>query len=421
MRKGLAMILVAVLLLTGCAPAVQEETAPAEESTVPETAPAAEGTGPAAPTDYVTEEQMALADPWAGSDESALAAVMKKAARGEAVTIAVIGGSITQGTVSTGSRDPEVAGRLTYGEIFRNWWETAFPETEVNFVNAGIGATDSYLGVHRVQEDVLAHGPDLVLVEFSVNDGSSPFYKTSYDNLLRTLLLSKEAPAVMLLFLSQTNGTSAQDIHSLVGFNYKLPMVSGKNVFDSMMDAGTYSAGDLSGDTVHPSALGHRVLGEVLWKYLNSVYEAMDSYGDPAPFQTAAVTKEKYTANPTVLDSKDITPGSLGTFTEKQVFAQFPNGWVTEAGEGELTFTLSFRNLGVLYYCQTDGNGGQFEVLIDGEPAAVLNADFSGGWGNYAQAAECWSGKEAQMHTVVIRKCADSTGEAFAVLGLLVS
>lgn len=59
-------------------------------------------------TDYVDQKEMELADYWKGSNEASLAAVMKKAAQGKKVTIAAIGGSITQGTVSAGTGDSEV-------------------------------------------------------------------------------------------------------------------------------------------------------------------------------------------------------------------------------------------------------------------------------------------------------------------------
>lgn len=418
-----SLILAFILLFAACGNAeippteATEQTAP--PTTPPTTAPEVKFLA-AAPTDYVTAEQMALADPWAGSDESAIAAVMRKAESGEKITVAVIGGSITQGTISNGSSDKTVKSKQMYAEIFRDWWKETFPQTEVEFINAGIGATDSYLGVHRVQEDVLAYAPDLVLVEFSVNDSSSVMHKTSYDNLLRTMLLSENAPAVLLLFMAQTNGSSAQDIHSLTGFSYSLPMVSYYNVMSDMLETGSFTANELSGDVVHPSALGHRIVGEILWKYLNSVYENLDSYQDPVKFDKAAFTKDKYVCAPRILDRSSITPTSCGAFAESSVYSHFPNNWTTSEG-GEITFEITCRNLGILYYCQTDGNGGQFEVLVDGEVMTVLNADFSGGWGNYAQAHECYTSDEAAAHTVVIRKCADSSGDAFTILGFLVS
>lgn len=417
-----AFLLALIFLFSACSnsqTSPTQTTPAAEDTTAPTTQPHAKNLA-ASPTDYVTEAQMALADPWAGSDESAIAAVMRKAEAGETVTIAVIGGSITQGTISNGSSDKNVKNKQMYAEIFRDWWKETFPDTEIVFINAGIGATDSYLAVHRVQEDVLAYDPDLVLVEFSVNDSSSNAYKTSYDNLLRTMLLSEQAPAVMLLFMAQTNGSTAQDIHSLVGFSYSLPMVSYYNVMSDMLEQQDYTAGELSGDEVHPSALGHRITGEILWKYLNSVYENADQYREPDAFDRAAFTKDKYVNNPRILDSTSITPASYGTFENSTVFSTFPNSWTTTQG-GEITFEITCRNLGVLYYCQTNGNGGQFEVLVDGEVMTVLNADFSGGWGNYAQTQECYTSDEAAAHTVTIRMCADSSAEEITILGFLVS
>lgn len=415
-----ALMAAILLLFAACTNGQQLQTEPTQtETTVPTTQPQAK-TLAASPTDYVTTAQMALADPWAGSDESAIAAVMRKAEAGETVTIAVIGGSITQGTISSGTSDKNVEHKQMYAEIFRDWWKETFPDTKIEFFNAGIGATDSYLAVHRVQEDVLAYDPDLVLVEFSVNDSSSNAHKTSYDNLLRTMLLSENAPAVMLLFMAQTNGSTAQDIHSLVGFSYGLPMVSYYNVMSDMLDSKSFTANELSGDVVHPSALGHRIVGEILWKYLNSIYENADQYEAPVIFDKAAFTKDKYINGPQILDSTTLAPIDSGSFKDSNVFAQFPNSWTTTEG-GEITFEITCRNLGVLYYCQTNGKGGQFEVLVDGELMTVLNADFSGGWGNYAQTQECYTSDEAAVHTVVIRQCGDSSGSEFTILGFLIS
>jgi lysophospholipase L1-like esterase len=44
----------------------------------------------------------------------------------------------------------------------------------VSEINAAIGGTGSDLGVYRLQQDVLAHRPDLLFIEFAVNDGGTP-------------------------------------------------------------------------------------------------------------------------------------------------------------------------------------------------------------------------------------------------------
>lgn len=388
--------------------------------------PAQDGTGvilpggTAAPTGFLTPEAYAEADMWSTCDDAALAAVMKKAKAGEAVTIACIGGSITEGTVAKGSRDSEVGFPKGYAELFHQWWDDNFPDAAITFVNAGIGGTDSYLGVHRVYEDVLCYNPDLVLVEYAVNDGNNNTYKRTYENLVRKIMSYETSPAVMLLFMAQTNGSTAQSNQVLVGYNYKLPMVSYANAIDYYMSNNIYTAGELSGDTVHPSALGHAICGELLWTYLNNVYLQIDSYAEPDMELAGVLTKEIY-MNACIADSNDIMPIELGTFTEANSTAHFPNGWECKEGEGGITFTATFRNLGILYINQISGNPGSFDIYVDGELVRTINARFENGWGNAITPLEVFTSDEEAEHEIVIKKAEGSAGDEFKLLGLMLS
>lgn len=432
-RRLPALVLCAVLSLAGCdgrngasgADDLQGTGGPPEAGGIQEQEAVDADEPLAPPTSFLSEEDMALADMWPGCDDRALGEVMRKAKAGESVTVACIGGSITQGTVSGGTKDgellksKEIPAKKAYAEVFFQWWQETFPAASFNFINAGIGGTDSYLGVHRLQEDVLEYDPDLVLVEFSVNDGNDIFHKTAYDNLIYRLLNDECAPAVMLLFMGQTNGASAQGNHALVGHHYSVPMVSYANVAADMMKAGRFSEKELSGDQVHPSVLGHAVTGEILWNYLNGVYESLSELDLPETGAETTLTRVIY-ENARILDSDDIVPDEMGDFMEKQVCAEFPDGWSCD-GEGGIKFTASFSRLGIMYYATIDGKGGQFEVLVDGEHVRSINCDFSGGWGNAIMTAEVYASDETAVHTVLIRKKEDSTGNIFHLLGLMTS
>ena len=52
-------------------------------------------------------------------------------------------------------------------------FQKAYPQSTFAEINAAIGGTGSDLGVFRVQQDVLSKGPDLLFVEFAVNDGGT--------------------------------------------------------------------------------------------------------------------------------------------------------------------------------------------------------------------------------------------------------
>jgi lysophospholipase L1-like esterase len=81
--------------------------------------------------------------------------------KGAEVRVAYLGGSIT---AQEGWRPKTLA-----------HFQKAYPDAKVSQVNAAIGGTGSDLGVFRLQRDVLEHKPDLLLVEFAVNDaGQAP-------------------------------------------------------------------------------------------------------------------------------------------------------------------------------------------------------------------------------------------------------
>lgn len=103
--------------------------------------------------------------------------VMERAMAGEMITLGFLGGSITQGSLAT---KPENC----YAYRVYEWWSRQFPNAKTMYVNAGIGATTSEYGVARVEADLLKHQPDVVIVEFSVNDESTEHFKETYEGLV---------------------------------------------------------------------------------------------------------------------------------------------------------------------------------------------------------------------------------------------
>lgn len=84
---------------------------------------------------------------------------LKAQTTGAEVKIGYLGGSIT---AQNGWRVQTLA-----------HFKKAYPQASFAEINAAIGGTGSDLGVFRVKQDVLSHGPDLLFVEFAVNDGGA--------------------------------------------------------------------------------------------------------------------------------------------------------------------------------------------------------------------------------------------------------
>lgn len=386
----LFLILCTMIMLAGCAAPKEQKDPGGSQPEVPEATPAPVPL----PSDYVTEEMYERAVAFREGDLTRLAAVMRRARAGEDITVGVIGGSITEGYSASNRAE------TSYACHMRNWWQERFPDSKVEYVNAGIGGTSSYLGVHRVQEDLLEQKPDFVIVEFSVNDGNNQFFKISYDNLLRRILLDENEPALLLLFTTQENGTSAQVNDALLGFGYGLPMISYGNAVLPSIEAGEFAWKDISPDNVHPNDRGHAVIGELLYRYLNDVYARLEEIPEEVtPFTAKAQTKERYLKG-RVLDASCLSPAEVGSFTEQVENWYFPykNYWHTKGGGEAIVFEIEAANIGMLYQRDVDAAFGLYDVYIDGERVRSLNGYFEDGWGNSMEAVELYVSEIGRAH-----------------------
>jgi lysophospholipase L1-like esterase len=84
---------------------------------------------------------------------------LKAQSTGSELKIGYLGGSIT---AQNGWRVQTLA-----------HFKKAYPQSTFTEINAAIGGTGSDLGVFRLRQDVLSKGPDLLFVEFAVNDGGA--------------------------------------------------------------------------------------------------------------------------------------------------------------------------------------------------------------------------------------------------------
>lgn len=199
-------------------------------------------------------------------DESRLMAVMAKARRGEEICVAAIGGSITAGGLQTKDAKNRYIARVA------DWFTRTFPKAKVRFVNAGIGGTNSLYGAMRVQRDVLSKKPDLVIVEYAVNDNHPvPMFWSSYEGVLRQILREPQQPALVQMFFMQRKGENAQETQHMLGRHYNLPMVSFRDAWWPEIYSGRAKWEVMYADVVHPNDTGHILASELIIALLDAV------------------------------------------------------------------------------------------------------------------------------------------------------
>ncbi|MDF7826157.1 SGNH/GDSL hydrolase family protein [Pontiellaceae bacterium B12227] len=167
-----------------------------------------------------------------------LSRFFEKARSGEKLTVAYFGGSIT---AAPGWRPMSFEG-------LRNM----FPGSELTMVNASIGGTGSIVGVFRADQDLLPCNPDLVFIEFAVND-SRDAAKRSKDVLraLEGIILKvrQQNPETDICLVYTVQAQHEQTIrerwahqttalHEQVAAHYNLPSINVGPAVVQAIDAG---------------------------------------------------------------------------------------------------------------------------------------------------------------------------------------
>lgn len=191
-------------------------------------------------------------------DTGRLEQTMARAAAGEPLTLGFLGGSITQGSLATSLE-------RCYASLVTKWWRKTYPQAEITAVNAGIGGTTSHFGVARAEADLLFARPDVVFVEFSVNDDENGHFQETYEGLVRRLLSCSWKPAVVLLHNRfYDDGHSAEGIHDSIGAYYGLPRVCMGDEIYPRIAAGELPLDEVTPDGLHPNDKGHELLAQLI-------------------------------------------------------------------------------------------------------------------------------------------------------------
>jgi len=108
-----------------------------------------------------------------------LAARNQNAAEVAPVLIACLGDSVTHGCFDLlvepdGSFTPHFMANEGYAAKLVNRLNALYPAGNVSLLNAGISGDGSKGGLSRVERDVLTRKPDLVIVNFALNDSMNP-------------------------------------------------------------------------------------------------------------------------------------------------------------------------------------------------------------------------------------------------------
>jgi lysophospholipase L1-like esterase len=326
-----------------------------------------------------------------------LANFFRKLETEKEVGVAYLGGSIT---AHPGWRVKTTA-----------WFRQEFPQTSIREINAAIGGTGSDLAMHRLRQDVLDHTPDMLFVEFAVNDSDAPprqIHKTM-ENIVRQTW--RHDPEIDICFVYTLSKGMLADLQGgrfpraasameMVADRYGIPSIhmglavarleqSGQIIFEAPEPESGAEMEALNGrlifssDGVHPYAdTGHRLYCEAIRRSMKQ----MRRIGNPAPHSLPGpifphswerarmipISRARLSAGwRRVALSNDLfaeeyaekpTPGRFADFLPELFVADWP---------GE-SISFSFRGAGVELYDLVGPDSCQVTIQLDDYPPRVL-------------------------------------------------
>ena len=307
--------------------------------------------------------------------------LMKSAESGDRMTWAFLGGSITQGAVSTRHTN-------CYAYLVYEWFVRRFPKTAFTYINAGVGGTTSQFGVSRVDEDVLLYKPDFVIVEFSVNDDNNDFYQETYEGLVRKVYGNAYEPAVLLVHnIFYDTGVSAEEKHRVIGAHYGLPSVSMKTTIYPEVASGVIPNREITPDDLHPNANGHELVAEVITDCLDRIYmcrweEEEKPMDMPEPVTANAYAQAKRYQNH---NSSPVCNGfTVDNTLKKYVSDTFRCGWTASEKGASIIFEVEGTEIAVQYRKSVNKPAPVAIAIVDGDDAHAVNLDanFDEDWGD---------------------------------------
>lgn len=320
-----------------------------------------------------------------------------KAKKGKPVTVAYFGGSIT---AHPGWRPQSFDGI-----------QEMFPKSDMTMVNASVGGTGSIVGVFRADQDLLPCNPDLVFIEFAVNDGGDAVKRTK--DVVRALegiilKLRKQNPKVDICFFYTMQGKDVEtvagghaqpavSVHEQVASWYNLPSIyvgpavaeqiqSGDAVFrgkvaDKVSGKGADGKLVISEDNTHPVIpTGHAVYADVALRALEQICDQSRRRTSRAlPVPMLGKTWEKATT--ISIDGNAAFSGTWEKLTAKNGPAGFRFGkkfyeWfpcLYRTDEPGASVTVRFKGTVVGLKGVEGPDSGIVEIKVDDQPETEKN------------------------------------------------
>ncbi len=307
----------------------------------------------------------------------------RRARSGARLNVVFFGGSLTWGANAT---DPQTT---SYRPRIAEKLEARYPKAHFHFFDAAIGGTGSQLGAFRVERDVLRRQPDLLFLDFSLNDGLDGRDEerfASYESIVRRTLTEAKCPVMMVYFPDAAVARSA-GVLARVEEHRRLAGAYGCGEGDAITWMRERAARDPGlvdrwwtspTDKTHPGDAGYQAYADAVWSgyegalkrrlvgHLPAVMIHADTYLSPSRVQIARIA-------PLPPGWSAGEPNRISAWYDSLMSRWLDSEAIAQARAGVIPepIRLHFHGVMALLFGESTPGSGRLRVLIDGTPATM--------------------------------------------------
>lgn len=343
----------------------------------------------------------------------------KRLTEDKALNIVYFGGSVTVGFGAKNSSGESANETHSWRALSVNWFKEKFPTASISARSSAMGGTGTFLGNIRLETDVLELNPDLVFIEFAINDNycgnSKEQAALQFETIVREI--RNRNPECDIITVLTTDQSKAAEYpfpelyptasgHAEIANAYNLPII---NVGQALVQI--YLGGNPQSpmwstyyiDTVHPSSAGYEEYYRCIEEYLNNALLNTDFSGceKSAHKMPAVVSENLLDGDKHTYEGADMAP-----FVEEAVgfkldagttWSSFPKhtGYYHVKDISNSSLTIKFIGTDLTLWTNL-GRGSSMNYILDG--GAEQTYDFTNNGPK-----PFLTGLESGEHTVVIK------------------
>ena len=284
------------------------------------------------------------------------------------VKIVYLGGSITEGAGAS-NKSRRWSTQITAYLNSLPLGNTAFTE-----INQGIGGTESTYGMLRLERDVCANNPDIVFIDFSLNDQgiSEELSAVMYEGIIRRLMAMEKVPYVICIgVVGNKPKRTRACLHKKIAEHYGLCFIDVQEGMDKIMGEAAPAVNIARDalfrpDNTHPVEAGYDFYTEYIKSNLGEESFAKP-YGEPiradfCTFSGKFVNAEKFAR------TGEWIPYGEGDWDEKNL-GRSGSGLMSASADSSLSFEF-FGKAFMLCY-RLGRNFGKMSVTLDGKEEII--------------------------------------------------